>query len=92
MPSRTYEVEGRRLLAFEFSGAASSPGIVPGLGLGLGVGSFGGGVGIGTGLGFGLGGYGAAPVATCSVTFELREGRVSGFDRRGEGCGSVAAV
>ena len=96
VPSRAHEVEGRRLLAYEFSGAASSPGIVPGLGLGLGVGSFGGGrgggVGIGTGLGFGLGGYGAAPVATCSVTFELREGRVSSFDRRGEGCGGVAAV
>ena len=27
VPSRAHEVEGRRLLAYEFSGAASSPGV-----------------------------------------------------------------
>ena len=96
VPSRTYEAEGRRLLAFEFTSTAASPAIVPGLGLGLGFGGGGfgrgGGVGVGTGLGLGFGGYGAAPVATCSVTFELREGRVSSFERRGEGCASVTAA
>ncbi len=95
VPSRTYEAQGRRLLAYEFGGTATSPAIVPGLGLGLGFGSGGfggGGPGIGTGLGFGLGGYGGAPVATCSVTFELREDRVLGFDRRGDGCADVSAT
>jgi hypothetical protein len=85
LPSRTYdEPGGRRLLQYDFVSPAPGPPVVPMLGFGFG--SFGGGVGVGTGLGFGFGGYGQAAVVDCSVVFELREGRVLSFNRRGENC------
>ena len=85
VPSRTYDdPSGRRVLQYDFTSPASSPAVFPSLGLGFG--SFGGGVGVGTGLGLGLGGFGQSSGQNCSLTFEVREGRVQSFNRRGDGC------
>jgi hypothetical protein len=85
VPGRAYDdPSGRRLLQYDFVSPAPGPAVVPMLGFGFG--SFGSGVGIGTGLGFGFGGYGQAAVLDCSVIFELREGRILSFSRRGENC------
>ncbi|MFH5927556.1 hypothetical protein [Roseomonas xinghualingensis] len=85
VPNRSYDAPtGLRLLQYDFVSPAQGPSIVPMLGLGFG--SFGSGVGIGTGLGLGFSGYGQPAVVDCSVIFELREGRVEGFSRRGSGC------
>jgi hypothetical protein len=81
VPSRTYEGDGRRLLQYEFARPSSAPAILPGGGIGLGSG----GVDIGTGLGFGFGGYGA-PVNTCVLVLESREGWITSFNRQGRGC------
>ena len=88
VPSRTYDApDGRRLLQYDFAGSAPRPSVVPSVGLGFGgFGGFGGGVGIGTGLGLGFGGYGRPAVMDCSAIFEVRNGRVLTFSRRGEGC------
>ena len=88
VPSRTYDApDGRRLLQYDFAGSALRPSVVPSVGLGFGgFGGFGGGVGIGTGLGLGFGGYGRPAVMDCSAIFEVRNGRVLTFSRRGEGC------
>lgn len=86
VPTRTYDApDGSRLLQYD---AAPAPAASSGLSLGLGVGSFGwgrgGGVGTGVGLGFGVP---VAPAAEgCSATFEVRDGRVAAFRRRGEAC------
>ena len=85
VPNRTYEAEGRRLLQYEFARPSATPAITPSIGLGFGNFGWGGGWGLGTGLGFGLGGYGSPP-AVCAVVFETREGQVTGFNRRGDGC------
>lgn len=90
VPSRTYDApDGRRLLQYDFAGSAPRPSVVPSVGLGFG--GFGGGVGIGTGLGLGFGGYGRPGVVDCSAIFELRDGRVLTFNRRGEGCTAPVA-
>lgn len=91
VPSRVYDTpDGRRLLQYDFAGSAPRPSVVPSVGLGFG--GFGGGVGIGTGLGLGFGGYGQPGVIDCSAVFELRDGRVLTFTRRGEGCTAPVAV
>ena len=91
VPSRTYDTpDGRRLLQYDFATPAPRPAVVPSLGFGIG--GFGGGVGIGTGLGVALGGYGGSATADCSAIFELRDGRVLTFTRRGEGCTAPAAA
>jgi hypothetical protein len=85
VPNRTYDdPSGRRLLQYDFLSPATGPSVVPTLGLGFG--SFGGGVGIGTGLGLGFGSFGQPALLDCSVIFEIRDGRVQSFSRRGEGC------
>ncbi len=88
VPTRSYEVEGRRFLAWDTQAAASGPTVVPSLGLGFG--RFGGGWGSGTSFGTGLGlsfGGGGGGYAPCTSTYELREGRVVGFTQQGAGCG-----
>jgi hypothetical protein len=85
VPSRSYEADGRRLLQWDFLRQSSAPAIYPSIGLGFGSFGWGGrGVGVGTGVGAGLGG--ASPQRGCSVVFEVREGRVQGFNRNGPGC------
>jgi hypothetical protein len=86
VPTRSYEVEGRRFLAWDTQGS-SGPAVVPSLGLGFG--RFGGGgfsgSGFGTGLGLSFGGGGG--YAPCTSTYELQQGRVVGFNQQGAGCG-----
>lgn len=86
VPSRAYETpDGRRFVQYDtLSAQPSGPVVVPSIGFGFGNFGWGSGWGVGTGLAFG--GYAPAPAVTCSLTFELRDGRVQGFDRRGEGC------
>jgi hypothetical protein len=86
VPSRAYETpDGRRFVQYDtVSAQPSGPVVVPSIGLGFGNFGWGGGWGVGTGLAFG--GYAPTPAVTCSLTFELRGGRVQGFDRRGGGC------
>jgi len=84
VPSRTYEADGRRLLQYDYARPSSAPVVYPSIGLGFG--SWGGGSTFGgLGLGFGFGGYGAS-IETCAVTFDVQEGRVRGFERRGDAC------
>ncbi|MDJ0387350.1 hypothetical protein QMO56_04420 [Roseomonas sp. E05] len=88
VPDQAYEVEGRRFLQYDFSGAsgaAVAPSVSPGIGFGFGSGHWGRGVGVGTGISFGFGGAGV-PAEPCAVTFEVRDGRVLNFERQGEGC------
>lgn len=84
VPSRAYDVEGRRFLSWETQ--ASAPTVTPSIGLGFGrySGGWGSGTSVGTGLGLGFGGGASQP---CTTTYELREGRVTGFTRQGPGCG-----
>lgn len=89
VPSRAYDTpDGRRLLQYDFANPAPRPALVPSLGFGIG--GFGGGVGIGTGLGVALGGYGGSAAPGCSAIFEVRDGHVLTFTRRGEGCTAPA--
>ena len=84
VPSRSYEAEGRRFIAYETAGGSSAPAVVPSIGFG--VGSFGGGrgggtaVGTGVGLSFLGGGGGYGP---CVTTYELRDSLVIGATRQG---------
>jgi hypothetical protein len=88
VPTRSTEVDGRRFLTYDYlGGTGSSSSITPSLGLGVGRTSWRGGsaTGIGTGIGLGFGSYPAAS-DSCSTTFELRNGRVLGYQRQGPGC------
>lgn len=85
VPSRTYDGDGRRLLQYEFARPSAAPAIFPSIGLGFGNWGWGGGWGVGTGVGLGFGGYGAAP-DICTLVFEARDGRITGFNRNGRGC------
>ncbi len=74
VPSGTYEVEGRRFLQFAQRRTVFLPGpAYPGYGA------------------WGPRGGWPPPAVPatveCDVTFELREGRVTGFSYRGQGCG-----
>jgi hypothetical protein len=83
VPSRVYDAQGRRFLAYDSTGSA--PFVVPSLGFGFGGGSGGWGSwsGVGTGIGLSFGG-GAAP---CTTTFEVQDGRVVTASQVGSGCG-----
>ncbi|ONG53586.1 hypothetical protein BKE38_11665 [Pseudoroseomonas deserti] len=91
VPQRIYDNGSQRFLEYDFTSAAAPAS--SGLSFGIGAGSFGygggygrgRGVGTGIGLGFPLGGsgYDAAP---CTVTFEVRDGRVLNFRREGDNC------
>jgi hypothetical protein len=90
VPERVYETEGRRFLEYDFSSTALPAS--SGLSLGFGAGSFsggrygrGGGFGTGLGVGIPLGGSSYEP-SSCTVTFEVRDGRVLDFRRQGENC------
>jgi len=88
VPQRVYETEGRRFLQYDFSGVASSSFAGPSLGFGFGSssGRWGHGSAVGTGISFGFGGPGYYEAVPCTVTFEVRDGRVLNFARQGEGC------
>lgn len=85
VPQNVYETDGRRFLQYDLGGYSRSPSVSPSIGLGFGSGSWGSGVGVGTGIGFGFGGN-AYPPTPCLVTFEVRDGRVLNFERRGDNC------
>jgi len=89
VPDRVHEVDGRRFLQYEerrlisYGGGGGFYGpSYAGLGLGFGYGR--------RGLGYGgfYGGGFAPTVETraCDLTFELRDGRVFAFNRRGNDC------
>jgi hypothetical protein len=79
--------EGRRFLQYERLGTAA-PSAAPVIGFG--VGGFGWRGGYGSGLGIGTAFPAYAPPSPCSVTFEMRAGRVASFTRRGSGCVATA--
>ncbi|MGG5817352.1 hypothetical protein [Falsiroseomonas sp. HW251] len=67
VPTRTYEVEGRRFLGYDQQRTILMQGPGP--------------------YGPRWGWPAAVPVdVSCSITFELRDGRVQGFSHRGQGC------
>jgi hypothetical protein len=76
VPSRTYEVEGRRFLQYDQRRTVP---VAPAFGYGAPIGPWG-----------PRWGYWPPPpsfaVVECDVTFELVEGRVTGFSFRGQGC------
>ncbi|MDG6094760.1 hypothetical protein LOC54_06500 [Acetobacter sp. AN02] len=93
VPTRTFQASGHLFLAYidnqiYYSGGYS------GWGMGWGMGGWGGGWGgpgwgWGGGPGWGLGGGGIPPTAyntTCQTTFELTDGKVTGWTVRGNGC------
>jgi hypothetical protein len=75
--------DGRRFLRYDRLGTA---GPTPAPSIGFGVGGFGWRGGFGSGVGIGTSFPAYAPPPPCSVTFEMRGGRVAGFSRRGSGC------
>ena len=84
VPNRTMTEPDRRLRAYDGTGTPRSA-VVPSIGIGIGGGSGRyGGVGVGTGLGLSFvpGGGGNA----CTTTYEVRAGRVTGFNRAGPDC------
>lgn len=87
VPDRVYEAEGRRFLAYESRVAGSAPAVTPSIGLGVGrfSGGWGSGTALGTGLGLSFGGLGGSP-QPCTITHEVREGRIVATTRQGAGC------
>jgi hypothetical protein len=85
VPNRSLEADGRRLLQYDIAAPAPGPTITPVLGAGVGSIGWGGGYGAGAGVGIGFGAGIPQPPA-CTLTFEARDGRVTGFDRAGPGC------
>ncbi len=77
VPSGAYEVDGRRFMQYDQQRVVSAP---------VSVGLFGFGRGFGMGGGFGPSVYSRS----CSVTFEIRQGRVAGFVARGDDCVATA--
>ncbi len=89
VPSRVFETEGRRFLAYDGVGAVSSgPVVVPSIGFGLSrfSGGWGSGTGIGTGLGLSFGNFGGG-AQPCATSYEVREGTIIGASQQGPGCG-----
>ncbi|WP_270938067.1 YdgH/BhsA/McbA family protein [Falsiroseomonas oryzae] len=88
VPSRSYEVEGRRFVAYDTPVAAPGPAVVPSIGFGVGrsSGGWGSSTGFGTGLGLSFGNFGGT-AQPCTTSFELQDGRVVGAARHGPGCG-----
>ena len=81
VPARTYDTEGRRFLQYEDRRIVSYPGSV-----GFGYGGY-----YGRRFGYagfgGVGGFGPTiETRACDLTFELRGGRVVGFNARGDSC------
>jgi hypothetical protein len=75
--------DGRRFLQYERLGIAS-PSTAPVIGFGVGGFGWRGGYASGVGIGTAFPAY--APPPPCSVTFEMRAGRVASYTRRGTGC------
>jgi hypothetical protein len=86
VPSRVYEADGRRFLAYDGNGA-TYPAVVPSVGFGVGSvsGGWGRATGVGTGVGLSFGPFGQA--GPCTTTYEVQEGRVVNGTRSGPGCG-----
>ncbi|MGG5821294.1 hypothetical protein [Falsiroseomonas sp. HW251] len=86
VPSRVYEAEGRRFLAYDVAGAPA-PFLMPSIGIGgfRSSGGWGSASGIGTGLGLSFGSFGGAS-GPCTTTFEVRQGIVATAGRAGA-CG-----
>lgn len=86
VPSRVYDAEGRRFLAYDAPGAPA-PFIMPSIGIGgfRTSGGWGGASGFGTGLGLSFGSLGGAG-GPCTTTFEVRQGVVASAGRTGA-CG-----
>jgi hypothetical protein len=86
VPSRVYEAEGRRFLAYDEPGAPG-PAVLPSIGIGgfRSSSGWGSASGIGTGVGLTFGNFGAP--GPCTTGFEIRDGRVIGATRQGPGCG-----
>ena len=90
VPSRLYETEGRRFLAYDgVAGTSVGPAVVPSIGFGVGrsSGGWGSATGIGTGLGLTFGGFGGGASLPCTTTYEVRDGQVVSAARQGGGCG-----
>jgi len=84
VPHRTMEQDGRRLLAYDGTGAGRSA-VVPSIGIGVGGGSGRyGGTAVGTGIGLSF--LPGAASHACTTTFEAQSGRVTGFTRAGPDC------
>lgn len=86
VPSRVHEIEGRRFLAYEGSGAAH-PVVTPSIGIGIGTfsGRWGGGTAIGSGAGVSFGPFGSQ--GPCTTSYEVQDGRIVSATRQGAGCG-----
>jgi hypothetical protein len=88
VPSRVYEAEGRRFLAYDGQGSvASAPAVIPSIGFGVGrtSGGWGSATGFGTGLGLSFGGFGGGS-QPCSTNYEVRDGQIIGATQQGPGC------
>jgi hypothetical protein len=85
VPSRTYEAEGRRFLAYDETGSPA-PAIVPSFGFGMGSasGGWGSGTAVGTGIGLSFGPYGG--YGPCTTSFEIANGFVVAASRQPPGC------
>lgn len=87
VPTRLHEAAGSRFLAYDDSGGASQPAIMPSIGFGVGraSGGWGSAAGFGTGIGLSFGPF--AQPAPCTTSYEVRDGRVVNALRQGPGCG-----
>lgn len=89
VPSRVWEAEGRRVLAYDGHGApTAAPMVVPSIGFGVGrsTGGWGRSTGVGIGTGLTFGGFGGGVAQPCSTNYEIRDGRVIGAISQPPGC------
>ncbi len=86
VPTRVFDFEGRRILAYDGYGAAQQA-VVPSLGFGFGraSGGWGSATGFGTGIGLSFGPFGQS--GPCTTQYEVQDGRVIAAMRTGSGCG-----
>lgn len=82
VPSRSYDTEGRKFLAY--LERWSDPVVTPHVGFGGGFGHRG---FHGAGLGYGFNGYSQTIERFCETTFEVVRGKVAGYALRGSSCG-----
>lgn len=88
LPDAAYAADGRRFLQYRQLGQQGQPAVQPVFGVGVGAFSFSRGVGVGTGVGIGTPNLMGPPL--CTVVFEVVADRVTGFNRRGDGCQATA--
>ena len=86
VPDSAHESSQRRFLQYDRLGRGGGTVVQPSLGIGIG------GLSVSRGVGFGVGGglFGGpafmSPPPLCSVTFELVNGIVASYTRRGDSC------